>query len=100
MTIKSAEWNSIHMLSVTKEGTNYIFGLETTVLLNIDFKANANMMSINSEFKKKTGMKIGEAGANNSYFVGNIGKMIEELECNIRNEIESLHLIKIQTVNK
>ena len=96
--VKSGCWDSIHVVEVTEEGAGMAsYKLTTTVMLsmvvNRDAVGNVDLSgSLTRQAARK--MKVNEDNPH----ICNIGKMIEEMETNIRGRLDELYIKKTQTI--
>lgn len=92
-------WDSIHVMEVTPgAGGQSTYKLTTTVMLTMTTKeGNAGMVNLSGGLTRQ-GRPETLPGADDAAHVVNMGKMIEQMEIDIRNQLDSLYIQKTRDV--
>jgi len=93
-------WNSIHVVDVgqVKKG-KCVYKLTTTLLLSITPSSEEQLQSTNNISGSLIRNNVRECKAEeNSSHIINIGKFIEDIESEMRSEMDSLYIQKTKTV--
>lgn len=107
-SIALGEWNSIHVVDVgaVKEG-KCVYNITTTVLLSLEPSGGGSSTisgSLSRQNKRECSVslasrdEINTTGGIDTSHIVNIGKMIEEVESNMRSEMDSLYIQKTRNV--
>ena len=106
-------WNSVHIVDVILEKGKAMYGLISTILLSVtpnDDKDNDDK----TEVKKASQVLLQSTnvsgslsrhntwectiGNNDTKHIMNIGKLVEDVKCTMRSELERLYIQKTKTV--
>lgn len=107
-SIALGEWNSIHVVDVgaVKEG-KCMYNITTTVLISLEPSGGGSSTisgTLSRQNKRECCVSLASrdeiniAGGVNTSHIVNIGKMIEEVETNMRSEMDSLYIQKTRNV--
>ena len=99
-------WNSIHVVDVTmgKGGKVCSYSLTSTVLLSLTPNDEETKPQVHSQSTNVSGsisrrnIREYAIGNENSGHIVNIGKFVEDVECNMRSELDGLYIQKTKSV--
>lgn len=101
--VDNGSWDSIHVVEVvpTDNGKKATYKLTTTVMLSMTTsKGNAGSVNLSGSLTRQ-GKEISKKITSEDDHVINIGKAIEEMEMDIRNQLDTLYIQKTrEIVNK
>lgn len=91
-------WDSIHVVEVTPKGKKSSYKLTTTVMLTMTTeKGNAGAVNLSGSLTRQGKEKVFDAAGEDDHVI-NIGKIIEEMEIDIRNQLEGIYIQKTREV--
>jgi len=97
-------WDSIHVIEVTpKAGSKlgrgtFTYRLTTTVILTmVTEKGNAGSVNLSGNLTRQGKDKTASVKSENDHVI-NIGQMIEEMEIDLRNQLDTLYIQKTREV--
>lgn len=105
-SVKEGTWDSIHVVTVDMDrqaDSKARYRVNTTVFLkmlstNPDSYGNLEIGGNLSRAREETYTIDGRAGANDDFHIGNIGRLIEANETDIRMEMDSIYINKTKQI--
>lgn len=106
--LRKATWNSIHVVEVipSPEGRTASYGMTTTISLIMEPTTSSlatdgsGRACISGSLTKRSDrvLSISTSGVDGAEHIANIGKMIEDVEIEMRSSMDSLHIQKTRYV--
>eukprot|EP01083_Nonionella_stella_P047748 127804_1 len=97
--INSGVWDSIHVFeAVEKRQDKYEYKLTTTVMVSMNVNNDTIGMVDLSGSMTKQSTKTVQLDKNEKTHIGNMGKMVEDMELQLRNSIEGIYIQKTREV--
>jgi len=98
-------WNSIHVVDVTMgKGKVCSYNLTSTILLSLTPNDEETKPQLQSQSTNVSGsisrhnIREYAIGNDNSGHIINIGKFVEDVECNMRSELDGLYIQKTKSI--
>ena len=89
-------WDSIHVIEVTERNLKAHYKLTSTVMLWLQTnKAGSGMMNLGGSLMRQ---KESDGSLNDSTHIANIGRMVEEMENQIRNSLNTIYFDKTKSI--
>jgi capping protein beta len=98
-SVNNGSWNSIHIVEVTPQGkSKATYTLTTTVMLvMVTSKSAGGSISLSGSLTRQAKPKTLDVKSENDHVI-NIGKMIEDMEIDIRAQLESIYIQKTREI--
>lgn len=89
-------WDSIHVIEVQERNSKAHYKLTSTVMLWLQTnKAGSGMMNLGGSLMRQ---KESDGSLNDSTHIANIGKMVEEMENQIRHSLNTIYFDKTKSI--
>jgi capping protein beta len=85
-----SRWSSIHILEASKSKEKWLYSLESTIYISITRHPGT---TISGSLAKQRQREV-RATSNDEVHISNIGKFIEDIEDEMRSELEGLYIQK------
>jgi capping protein (actin filament) muscle Z-line, beta len=93
---KKGCWDSIHVIEVQERSTKVHYKLTSTVMLWLQTnKAGSGMMNLGGSLMRQ---KEQDASLSDSTHIANIGRMVEEMENQIRQSLMTIYFDKTKSI--
>ena len=94
--VKSGCWDSVHLTETKVEEKSYVYKLTTTVMLTMEVvRPDIGTVTLSGNLHRQSQSTAPRTHEESPPHLANLGKMIEAMETDMRNNMDSLYISKV-----